>query len=283
MRDTQPIARPFIKWAGGKTQLLPELVRRVPLRFGRYHEPFIGSAALFFQLHALGRLHRGATLSDSNADLIEVYGAVRDHVEALIDALREHAAHATDPAYFYDVRSWDRTPNWRQRPVVERAARMIFLNKTCFNGLHRVNRRGHFNVPFGRYPHPNVCDAANLRAASIALHDVELAVGDFADVLLRAQPGDVVYFDPPYVPISATSAFTAYTRDAFDVTQQRRLAQVFAALTERGCTVLLSNSCTPLVYELYANFTVEEVAARRAINSVATGRGIVREVIVTGR
>lgn len=280
-RRTITMARPFIKWAGGKTQLLPELLPRVPANFRHYHEPFIGSAALFFQLHALGRLRHGATLSDWNPALIEVYRVVRDDVEALIAALHEHAAHATDSEYFYRVRSWDRAVDWPQRSPVERAARMIYLNKTCFNGLHRVNRQGYFNVPFGRYHNPTICDAPNLRAASRALHGVDLLVGDFSEVLKRVAANDLVYFDPPYLPLSPTSSFTAYTRDAFDVAQHQRLAQVFAELSERGCTILLSNSATPLVHELYKPFHVAEVGARRAINSNAAKRGSVREVIVT--
>lgn len=273
------MARPFIKWAGGKTQLLPELLRRLPTSFKCYHEPFIGSAALFFQLQALGKL-RGAVLSDTNPELIEVYTVVRDTPEELIAVLQEHAAHCSDRDYYYRVRSWDRQPGWLQRSAVERAARMIFLNKTCFNGLHRVNRNGQFNVPFGRYDKPTVCDVPNLRAASCALHDAELLVEDFAGVLRRAAPGDLVYFDPPYVPSSATASFTAYTKDAFDAEQHRRLAMVFRRLTERGCKVLLSNSATPLVQELYAGFPIAEVVARRAINREATKRGHVHEFIV---
>ncbi len=273
------MARPFIKWAGGKTQLLPELLRRLPAAFGRYHEPFIGSAALFFQLQAQGRL-RGAVLSDTNPELIELYTVVRDAPEELIAALQEHAAHCLDREYYYAVRSWDRQPSWRQRAAVERAARMMFLNKTCFNGLHRVNRRGQFNVPFGRYAKPTVCDGANLRAASAALQDAELLVDDFAGVVGRAAAGDLVYFDPPYVPSSTTASFTAYTRHAFGAEQHERLAQVFRRLTERGCTVVLSNSATPLVQELYAGFPMTRVVARRAINREATKRGTVHELIV---
>lgn len=275
------MARPFIKWAGGKTQLLPDLLRHVPQRFGRYHEPFIGSAALFFALHSGARLGGGTVLSDSNTDLIGVYRAVRDDVEPLIAALREHSVHAGDRDYYYEIRAWDRHPDWARRSSLERAARMIFLNKTCFNGLHRVNRSGHFNVPFGRYDHPTVCDEPNLRAASGALQGVELLVTDFESVLERVVPGDLVYFDPPYLPISTTSSFTAYTRDSFGPTQHRRLAFVFAALAERGCYTLLSNSSNPLVAELYSDFPMSEVAARRAINSVAARRGTIREVIVT--
>ncbi len=273
------MARPFIKWAGGKTQLLPALLRHVPAQFGRYHEPFIGSGALFFQLQALGRLDH-ALLSDANPELIMLYSVVRDAPDELIAALQVHTTRATDRDYYYDVRSWDRRPDWTQRGAVERAARMIFLNKTCFNGLHRVNRKGQFNVPFGRYEQPTVCDVSNLRAASEALQGVELLVDDFTGVLQRAAVGDLVYFDPPYVPRTATSSFTAYTRDTFDVQQHRQLAEVFMQLTQRGCTVLLSNSATPLVQELYAGFSMAEVPARRVINSAGSKRGAVPELIV---
>jgi DNA adenine methylase len=157
---------------------------------------------------------------------------------------------------------------------------MIFLNKTCFNGLHRVNRSGQFNVPFGRYANPTVCDVPNLMAASRALQAVELLVDDFAGVLQRATPDDLIYFDPPYMPISATSSFTAYTADTFGVEQHQRLAHVFKQLIERGCNVLLSNSATPLVQDLYAGLPIAEVAARRAINSLAAKRGVVRELLI---
>ena len=276
----QATVRPFIKWAGGKTQLLPELMSRVPAQFGRYHEPFIGSAALFFRLHSLGKLRHQSILSDANQALIELYRVVRDDVEELLAALQVHAGHATDRDYYYAVRDWDRQPDWARRTPVERAARMLFLNKTCFNGLHRVNQRGYFNVPFGRYDNPKLGSPANLRAASRALQGVELLVDDFSGVLRRAESGDLIYFDPPYLPVSATAAFTAYTRDPFGVHEHRRLAQIFTALAERGCTVLLSNSHTPLTYELYNRFTIAEISARRAINSVAAKRGAVREVLV---
>jgi DNA adenine methylase len=273
------MARPFIKWAGGKTQLLSELTGRIPAVFGRYHEPFIGSAALFFHLQALGKLHN-AVLSDANPHLIELYIVVRDQPDLLIEILRQHARYADDREYYYAVRDWDRQPEWSRRTMVDRAGRMIFLNKTCFNGLHRVNRKGQFNVPFGRYANPTVCDVPNLLAASQALQEVELLVDDFAGVLHRAVPGDLIYFDPPYVPSSATASFTAYTSDAFGAEQHQRLAHVFKQLIERGCNVLLSNSATPLVHDLYAGLPMAEVAARRAINSLAAKRGVVRELLI---
>lgn len=274
-------ARPFLKWAGGKTQLLPALLARIPAQFGRYHEPFVGSAALFWELRNQGRIQHGAVLSDVNPQLIEVYRAVRDEIDDLIMALQMHDQRKTDRDYYYEVRNWDRQPDWAQRSPVDRAARMIFLNKTCYNGLHRVNRRGYFNVPFGRYNNPTVCDAPNLRAAHQALQGVELLVEDFHGVCPRAQAGDLVYFDPPYVPISPTASFTAYSQHVFGVSEQRALAQVFSELTDRRCHVLLSNSSTPLIYELYARFSIETIPARRAINSKATSRGVIHEVLVS--
>jgi DNA adenine methylase len=276
----QPV-RPFLKWAGGKTQLLPALRARIPAHFNRYHEPFVGSAALFWDLYNQEWLLHGAVLSDVNPTLIEVYCAVRDDIETLLAALREHEQHKMDREYFYEVRNWDRQPGWAQRSPVERAARMIFLNRTCYNGLHRVNRRGQFNVPFGRYANPLVCNEPNLRAAHRALQHVDLLVEHFCGVLHRAQPGDLVYFDPPYLPLSPTSSFTSYSQHAFGVDQHRQLAEVFAQLAECGCHVLLSNSSAPLVYELYGNFQVDNIPARRAINSNGGKRGVIDEVLVS--
>jgi DNA adenine methylase len=277
-----PVARPFIKWAGGKGQLLPELTRRLPRRFRRYHEPFTGGAALFFNLASAGRLADGALLSDYNGELILCYQIIRDDVATLIDALWEHHRHRLDPHYFLEVRSWDRQPGFAERPAVERAARMIFLNRTCYNGLYRMNRKGQFNAPFGYYKNPLICDPENLWAVSRALEDVELAVGDFGDVLGRAEPGDLVYFDPPYVPVSATASFTHYTGQTFGPEQQRRLAETFFALAERGVHVMLSNSATPLARELYVGRAAahDVVLASRKINCDGLKRGHVEELIV---
>lgn len=275
-----PPIRPFLKWAGGKTQLLPALMVRIPDQFGCYHEPFVGSAALFWELHNRGRLQHGAVLSDVNEALINLYRVVRDDVDELIEALQEHEHQKLSREYFYQVRAWDRQPNWIDRSPVERAARMIFLNRTGYNGLHRVNRRGQFNVPFGRYTNPRIVDATNLRAASQALQSVELCVEDFRGVLERAKSGDLVYFDPPYLPLSPTSSFTAYSQHAFGEAEHRQLAHVFAQLAARGCYVLLSNSSAPLVCELYEDFQIEQVPARRAINRDAARRGTINEMLV---
>lgn len=280
--DAATAVRPFMKWAGGKGQLLPELSRRLPRRFRRYHEPFVGGGALFFHLVNSGRLRHGALLSDFNPELILCYQVVRDDVEALIEALRCHEQHRLDGEYFREVRSWDRRADFAQRSPVERAARTIFLNRTCYNGLYRLNQKGQFNAPFGHYRNPLICDPINMRAVSRALRDVDLAVGDFGDVLGRAEPGDLVYFDPPYVPMSATASFTHYTGQTFGSEAQRRLADLFVELARRGVHVMLSNSHTPLSNELYTPHAVHKdvVYASRKINCDGLKRGLVEELIV---
>lgn len=264
--------RPVLKWAGGKGRLLPELQARLPDSFATYHEPFIGGGALFFTLAGQGRLGR-ARLSDANPSLIDVYLALRDDVDAVIAHLREHAY---ERERYYRVRALD--PATLTLP--ERAARIIYLNKTCYNGLYRENRRGQFNVPFGRYKNPTICDEPNLRAAARALQGADIARQHFSTVLDHARPGDFVYFDPPYHPLSPTANFTAYDRHGFGPDDQRRLRDVFAALAGRGVRAMLSNSDTPFVRELYGGFRVDQVYVARAVNSKANGRGKVAEVIV---
>lgn len=267
-------AGPFLKWVGGKTKLLDQLVTRAPRTYRRYFEPFLGGGALFFRLRPAS-----ASLSDLNAELIDCYRAIRDDVGAVIDALERHRARHSE-AYYYATR--DRWNEERQGLLpAQRAAAFIYLNKTCYNGLWRVNRRGLFNVPAGRYEGPTICDAAGLRAASVALRAAELEARPFETLLAEAEAGDFVYFDPPYVPVGATADFTSYTAEAFGLEDQRRLAQVFRALADRGCAVMLSNSDTPLVRRLYAGFRVDRVWAPRAVNSRADARGAVAEVIVT--
>jgi DNA adenine methylase len=271
--------RPFLKWAGGKGQLLPELLRRVDEvpGFGRYHEPFVGGGALFFEMRRSGRLgRRPALLSDTNPNLVDAWLAVRDHVGALIELLREHRARhaALGATHYYQVRG--RVPS----EFVERAARVIYLNKTCFNGLFRENSKGEFNVPMGRYADPAICDEENLRACTSALEGVDLAVRPFESVLDFAAAGDLVYFDPPYDPVSATSSFTAYAAGSFGRAEQERLRDVFAALVRRGAHVLLSNSATEFVKSLYVEFPIAEVLATRAVNSKAERRGKIAEALV---
>lgn len=274
-------ARPFLKWAGGKGQLLPALTDRLPARFRRYHEPFVGGGALFFHLWSGGRLRDGATLSDFNPELVNCYQAARDHVDELIAYLQRLKPRFDDRDFFYEIRGWDRQPGFAERPLVERAARTIFLNRTCYNGLYRLNNKGFFNAPFGYYKNPLIVDPENMREVSRALQHVQLHVGDFAGVLDRAEPGDLVYFDPPYVPVSATASFTAYTGQGFAEDAQRRLAQVFFDLAGRGCYVMLSNSYTELARALYHGQPLHErVHASRKINCDGKKRGLVEELIV---
>ena len=265
--------RPFLKWVGGKGQLLEQLRPLLPGEpWRRYFEPFVGSAALFFALRP-----KGATLSDVNRELVDCYRAVQGHVEDVIRAL---ARHEYDETRYYDVR--EQVP--RDLPLAERAARTIYLNKTGYNGLYRVNRAGRFNVPFGRYTNPGFASPEsfeNLRACARALKGAKVCVRDFGDVVKRAKAGDFVYFDPPYVPVSETSDFTSYVPGGFGREDQERLAGIFEQLTDAGVRVMLSNSDTPSVRELYARFQIATVTAARSINSRANKRGKVREVVVT--
>jgi DNA adenine methylase len=265
--------RPFIKWAGGKAQLLPELSRRLPTKYKRYFEPFLGGAALFFHVAP-----KDAYLADTNPELIDCYKVVRDDVESLIVEL---GRHRYDEEYYYSVREWDRKDNFASLPAVVRAARFIYLNKTCFNGLYRVNSKGLFNVPFGHYSNPTIVDTDNLRECSKALARVELVVSDYASVVDDVEKSDFVYFDPPYAPLSVTSSFTAYTKQGFGHADQEALREVCYRLDKKGVFFMLSNSATPLMQELYRDFTVHTVAASRAINSKAAERGPVSEIVVT--
>lgn len=268
--DTRVKAKPFVKWAGGKSQLLSGMSKLFPPKnhINRYFEPFLGGGAVFFNLQ-----HPKSYLSDTNKNLVEVYEVVKDNVEDLIQALKKHK---NERDYFYEVRS--------QNPAVlspiERAARFIYLNKTCFNGLYRENSKGEFNVPFGKYKNPAICDEEGLRSASLALKKATISRSEFHSVLLKAKTADFIYFDPPYHPLNKTSSFTSYTAGGFGEDEQRELANVYRELSDRGCFVMLSNSDTPLIRELYKGFYINEIQASRAINSKADGRGKITELLV---
>ncbi len=271
------LPKPFLKWVGGKRQLVPELLVRIEKldEFGRYHEPFVGGGALFFELarrNALGR--KKAYLSDSNPNLIAAYKGVQEDVDGLVDLLETHKAKHS-PEYYYEVRGEKPTSN------IARAARIIYMNKTCYNGLYRENSRGEFNVPVGRYKNPLICDAPALRAASTALKHAKLTVAHFDKVRENAEAGDLVYFDPPYVPVSKTASFTDYAAGGFGMDMQEHLAEVFAELDANGVHVLLSNSMTKIVEDLYKKFRVESVYATRAINSRADRRGKIAEALIS--
>jgi DNA adenine methylase len=303
MPDVCTEVRPILKWAGGKRQLLPELRPYYPAQFSRYFEPFLGSGAVFLDLHNTGLLQgREVRLSDVNADIIGCYRAVRDETNEVISALRTHEwrYRTHGAAHFYDVR--DRLFNPERRTVrmasnpieaytASLAAMLIFLNRTGFNGLFRVNARGEFNVPAGRHAKPTICDEPNLRALGAALRrpGVELGVCGFDLALGDVGRDDFVYLDPPYAPVSGTARFTSYTSSGFDAEQQKLLQRTVIELARRGTRVLLSNSAAPQIRALYqrhrgakmAGLKATTVAARRAINSRATARGPVREYLIT--
>lgn len=270
------MARPFLKWAGGKAQLLPELLKRVPAKFGTYHEPFLGGGALFFALHPLR-----ACLSDANADLVRTYQTVRDHVGELIECLSAFVAKHCEQQY-YDVRA---DHNSGEGGDVDCAARMIYLNKTCFNGLYRVNASGGFNVAVGKFKSPpTICDDENLRACSEALKGCEIVCSDFRPILRGVSvSGDFVYLDPPYVPVSTTANFTAYTKAGFGPEDQNCLAALAGAAKARGIRVLVSNAGDEATAAMYrsAGLMTEMVTARRNINCSAGARGPVGEVLAT--
>ncbi len=263
--------RPFLKWAGGKRQLLPALRELVPRDYGTYYEPFAGGAALFFDL-----LPKRAVLCDLNDRLIRTYRGVASNVEQVIGLL---SRWPHDRGFFLSLRKSDTS----LKTDAEIAAWFIYLNRTAFNGLYRVNRQNEFNVPFGRYSNPTICDAEGLRQASVVLRScAEIRTCDFEEAVKHAKRGDFVYFDPPYVPLSAYSDFARYTADSFGATEQRRLRDIALELKGRGVQVMLSNSSTPLVHELYrSDFQIHLVNARRAVSCRGQGRGPVAEVVIT--
>ncbi|MDE3022431.1 MAG: DNA adenine methylase [Pseudomonadota bacterium] len=258
-----PSPKPFVKWAGGKRQLVNLLRCHSPSSFNCYVEPFVGGGAFLFSM-----LPEKAVISDVNPELINAYKVIRDDVEKLIRSLKRHR---NEESYFYKVRA--------KHPVtmstVQRASRFIFLNKTCFNGLYRENSKGQFNVPFGRYVNPNTVDEENLRAVSAYLNRAQLQIlhQDYQQTVSNAQKGDFVYFDPPYYPISATASFTRYAKNDFNARNQEELAQAFHDLAGRGCQAMLSNSNTDFIKKLYREFSIIEIEATRFINCKAERRG----------
>lgn len=267
-KETSP--RPFLKWAGGKSRLIQQYIPYFPKSYKNYYEPFLGGGAVFFYLQPTV-----AILTDINAELINTYCCVRDNVEELIYILKEHK-NRHDKDYYYSVR------NKSDGTDIEKAARIIYLNKTCFNGLYRVNSQGKFNVPLGRYENPNICSEDLLRAASEALSTSKIKQTDFADVLNYATSSDdFIYFDPPYYPVSETSYFTAYSSYRFAEDQQVKLKDVFEKLAGRGVKVMVSNSDCEFICNLYSSFNIHTISANRAINSNAKKRGKITELLIT--
>lgn len=262
-------AKPILKWAGGKTQMLSDLLPKVPSSYGRYIEPFFGGGAMFFALQP-----KNAIIADSNPELINMYREVAANVEKVIQYLKKYE---NTSEMFYAVRDQE----WTQLPQAEAAARTIFLNRTCFNGLYRVNKQGKFNVPYGKYTNPKICDDDGLKAASETLKKAEILCGDYLLVLEHyAQPGDFIFLDPPYLPISEYADFKRYTKEQFYEEDHVELAKIIMRLQERGCYIILTNSNHPLVHELYAPFTIDVIQTKRHIScNGSTRKG--EDVIVT--
>ena len=263
---------PIVKWVGGKRQLMFELLKNRPKSYNRYFEPFIGGGALFFELQP-----ENAYISDMNEELINLYSVVRDNVYELISDLNKHEI---SKEYFLEIRNLDRTDEYKNLSNVQRASRFIYLNRTCFNGLYRVNSQGQFNVPFGNYKNPRIVDENNLLNCSELLKNTEIKCADFSEIMTKVKKGDFVYFDPPYVPLNETSSFTSYTKDGFDMNMQFKLREVCDELDSMGVMFMLSNSDTKFVNELYSNYEIKKVFASRAVNANAEGRGKITEVLV---
>lgn len=271
------LVQPFLKWAGGKRQLLSKIREFIPRKYKTYFEPFVGAGALLFELQP-----KIALINDANEELVNCYKIIKNHPTQLIATARAYPINAK---HFYYLRSQDRDPGLSTLSRVERAARIIYLNKTCFNGLFRVNSQGQFNVPFGRYADPTIVNDVVIKAVSRYLNqmNVQISNDDFAYALNGAGRGDFIYLDPPYDPLSDTSSFTGYNLNSFGRKEQHRLKEVCDDLHRRGCKVLLSNSATPFIRNLYCDksqYTVVEVSASRNINSVATGRGKISELLI---
>lgn len=264
--------KPFLKWVGGKRQLLPELDKYIPHgRFNRYIEPFVGGGALFFHLN-----HTPSIIGDSNPELINAYVVVRDNVDELISMLKSWP-YSKD--FFYGLRSVD-VSEWS---AVRRAARFIYFNKTAFNGLWRVNKNGQFNASFGDYKNPKICDEETLRIASLVLKDTQIVSGYYQETLLYTEGKDFVFLDPPYVPVSVYSDFKRYTKEQFYIDDHVELSRVFRELSDKGVFVILTNSNTEIINELYQDFERIVVQTRRNVNKKANLRSKGEDVIILSR
>ena len=275
------LTQPFLKWAGGKRQLLPAIKEYVPQKFSQYYEPFVGAGAVLFSLQP-----KKSVINDTNRELIDCYRVIKDNPEELLELCQQHR-QKNSQEYYYWLRGQDRQDDFKDRSPTERAARIIYLNKTCFNGLFRVNSSGQFNVPYGNYSNPVIADPAVIRSVSAYLNqrDVRILEGDFAKAVATARKGAFIYFDPPYHPLSDTSSFTGYSVDGFGEAEQIRLKKLCDKLSQRGCQVLVSNSSASFIKELYSapDYEIVEVKASRAINAVASKRGRINELLIHNR
>ena len=274
MRKNQLVA-PVVKWVGGKRQLLPEIEKYIPNKISTYYEPFVGGGAVFFHLQ-----HKKAVVNDINDELINLYKIIKDNVDELIIELQKHE-NTSD--YFYDIREIDRDrEKYDKLTDIERASRIHYLNKTCYNGLFRVNQQGEFNTPFGRYKNPDFVNEVTLRAVSSYFNKANITFksADFEEAIKGIRKGSFVYFDPPYDPVSESSNFTGYDKGGFGRDEQIRLRNLCDKLDNRGIKFLLSNSATNFILDLYGDYSIEIVKAKRIINSKADKRGEVDEVLV---
>ena len=267
---------PFLKWAGGKGRMVGHIVPRMPAKIKTYYEPFVGGGAVFFELARQKKFQR-AVISDCNTELINTYKVVQDSVDALVKELQT-GDYKYSKSNYLRIRALDP----KDLSNVERAARFVYLNRTCFNGLYRVNLKGAFNTPFGRYKNPVICDELNLRAISTALENVRICRSDFLGAVDDAKEGDVVYFDPPYIPTSKTAKFTSYNMKGFVEEDHRRLAECFGRLIQSGVCCILSNSYAPLAIELYGKYEVLELMGSRSVGGPASYRKPAKEIIVFG-
>ena len=270
------LVSPILKWVGGKRQLLPQIIPLINKNCTTYVEPFVGGGAVLFELQP-----RRAIINDYNAELINVYLTVKEHPEELIALLEQHAANNSED-YFYEIRALDRTADYSALSNIEKAARIIYLNKTCYNGLYRVNSAGQFNAPYGKYKNPNIVNQTTIRAMSKYLNSAKIDIrqGDYREVLKGLRKGAFVYLDPPYMPISASANFTGYTESGFGYAEQVALKEECDKLRKKGIGFLQSNSDCPEIRALYADYDIITVQAKRAINSNATKRGEINEVLI---
>ncbi|HFM9797402.1 TPA: DNA adenine methylase, partial [Streptococcus pneumoniae] len=269
--------QPFTKWTGGKRQLLPVIRELIPKTYNRYFEPFVGGGALFFDLAP-----KDAVINDFNAELINCYQQIKDNPQELIEILKVHQEY-NSKEYYLDLRSADRDERIDMMSEVQRAARILYMLRVNFNGLYRVNSKNQFNVPYGRYKNPKIVDEELISAISVYINNnqLEIKVGDFEKAIVDVRTGDFVYFDPPYIPLSETSAFTSYTHEGFSFADQVRLRDAFKRLSDTGAYVMLSNSSSALVEELYKDFNIHYVEATRTNGAKSSSRGKISEIIVT--
>jgi len=269
------LVKPVVKWVGGKRQIIDQITKHVPKTFSIYYEPFLGGGAVLFELQP-----KKAVVNDINNELINIYEVIKNNVGELIEDLKRHK---NEEGYFYKIRSLDRDKDrYNNLKPVQKASRIIFLNKTCYNGLFRVNKAGEFNTPFGNYKNPNIVNEITLRAVSNYFSKVNIifTCTDFEETLMGAGKGAFVYFDPPYDPVSDKASFTGYDKGGFDQDEQIRLKKTCDKLNEKGVKFLLSNSATDFIKDLYKDYKIEVIQAKRAVNSKADKRGEIDEVLV---